>query len=647
MKKVCPKLLILFLPVLVQAQLYVQKNISTGSSEDVYIYNKGEILFVNQDINLKDGDPNITSGNIYLRDQGQLIQGDDGSENSGTGIVSVYQTGHVNRWDYHFWALPVSDPLETNIPSNGNTGNRASNLQGTANNGAGKGGGIFSPTSTVASDPAVYNSYNGETGSGAVIIANYWLNKYVNNNGYSNWNQIKETNDLNPGEGFTMKGVNTSPTDVIYDFRGRPNNGLIKVEVGNGQNTLVGNPYPSAMDLSFFLLSNSKPEGNSLGDCKTGSTAVGEKITGIAYFWESDPSVQSHYLQDYQGGYGTFTPVDCTTEGVYAKPTYTNFNEDGTVLGSTNTTDTEGSGGREFAPVGQGFFVEGSDQLPTNGSTKSYLEFHNEFRVFQQENPTTSVFRKSEKRKKQQKLSLVHQNFNPETGKLVTPQLRITTNIDNTYARELVTVFYDGATTGYDRAKDGHNISFLSTDVSYLIDGDDRPFNIDVLPYDKNLKLPLTISAGKKTNQYKMQVSNANYETEGVWLWDKETDEYHDILNAAYSFSLPEGNYNDRFAIVFMDKEESLGITEDIKNSFDVFQNNSAGQLEVINPMNVALREIAVFDILGKQIVGKLNLNSDRKTVIPSRNWSTGVYVVRVVTADNIKFTKKISVVNK
>ncbi len=649
MKKLYPKLLIFFFPFFVQAQLYMQKNTSAGSTDNVYIYNKGQLLFVKQDINLKDGSTQDISGNIYLRDDGQLLQGNDNSVNAGNGIVSIYQTGNVNQWDYQFWSLPVSDAVGGAVSNGTNAGNLASNLNGSESGGVGKGGGIFSPFSLTGSDPATFlpaPNYNGSTTSGAVVIADFWLQKYVSNNGYANWNLIQGSDDLLPGEGFTMKGVNAVASAVDYDLRGRPNNGTIKVEVGKDQNTLVGNPYPSAMDLSFFLISNSTTAGSALDGCKLGATAVGQNITGIAYFWESDPSVKSHFLSDYQGGYGTYTPMGCNAVGVYARPTYTNFNEDGSVLGTgTGTTGTGGSGGRQYAPVGQGFFVIGSDQLPTTG--KHYLEFHNEFRLFKPENTTSSIFRKAEKKQEQQKLSLNHQNFDSQSGKLITPQLRILTKINNTYARELVTAFYDEATPGFDRAVDGENISFLATDLSYKITGDDRPFNIDVLPYDIDLKLPLTVSADKKTNNFVMQVSNVNYEADGVWLWDKELDEYHDILNESYSFSLPKGQYDDRYAIVFKDKEEALGVTEEVRNSFDVFQNNRAGQLEVLNPMNLELREISVFDILGKQVAAKINTHTDRKTVISSTSWSTGVYVVRVVTADNVEFSKKISVVNK
>ena len=157
---------------------------------------------------------------------------------------------------------------------------------------------------------------------------------------------------------------------------------------------------------------------------------------------------------------------------------------------------------------------------------------------FKKQNSTSSTFRKAEKK---QQLSLTSQNFNPENGKLLTPEMRILTKINNTYNREIVAVFFDEASAGIDPAADGRNISYLATDLSYMIEGESKPYNIDVLPYNPDLKLPLMVNAKGKKNDYTMQVSNVNYDTDGIWLWDKELDEYHDILNTSYSFSLDKG----------------------------------------------------------------------------------------------------------
>ncbi|HEA28680.1 MAG TPA: T9SS type A sorting domain-containing protein [Leeuwenhoekiella sp.] len=643
MKNVYPKLLFFFLPVLASAQLHIQKNNTSGSTDNVYIYNKGEILYVQQDISLKDGSAESKSGNIYLRDEGQLIQGDATNTNSGTGIVSVYQEGTVNQWDYHFWASPVSDPLSSSMNAAA-AGNSTLTLSGT-NTDKGKGGGIFSVTDNIQSNPANYLPapiYDGipSDGNNTVLIASYWLNKYTMGADYANWSLIKETGTLNPGEGFTMKGVGGGTGTVQrYDFRGRPNNGTIKVSVGPNQNTLVGNPYPSAMDLDYYLLSNSGGDVSACTDDDT-SISVGDKITGIAYFWESDPLTKSHYLEDYMGGYGTYSPVSCSNPGVYSRPTFSKYDRDGDPLNTDDGGPTSPVPGRRYAPVGQGFFVVGSENL----TGTDYVEAHNEFRVFQKENITTSTFKSAERKEKS---SPDETSLKASNEEYRIPQMRLMVGINDRYMRELVAAFSESATTGYDRAADGENISFLSTDISYHLPGNDVPYNINVLPFNADDELPLVINAGGKSNTYSIKVSDINQDVPGVWIYDKEMDKYHDVLNATYDLSLPTGVYTNRFSVVFKDDSPELEIAEEVKTSFDVLQNNKIAQLRVLNPRAVALREIAVFDISGRQVAGKLNEGAAQEVVISSANWSDGIYIVRVVTRDNIEFTKKVQVANK
>jgi hypothetical protein len=55
-----------------------------------------------------------------------------------------------------------------------------------------------------------------------------------------------------------------------------------------GELVLTGNPYPSAIDLSFLLDATN---------------------TGIAYFLGTGQNDDSHYIADYKGGYGTFFSI--------------------------------------------------------------------------------------------------------------------------------------------------------------------------------------------------------------------------------------------------------------------------------------------------------------------------------------------------
>ncbi|MEZ7495635.1 T9SS sorting signal type C domain-containing protein [Leeuwenhoekiella aequorea] len=643
----------LLLPFFASAQLYIKS--STGGA-DAYLYNKGEILYVTQDIGM-DGNPNQTGGNLYLRNEGQLIQGSDTSENSGTGVVSVFQKNSMNKWDYHFWTSPVGDPDSNEALDYAatNSGNKRF-YQGSNN-----GGGIYQPTTTeLLSNPITFTTgYDGViTGSNQLQFSSYWLYKYVAKNGYSGYEKVSAGTDLNPGEGYTMKGIgdNTTPTSETIDFRGIPNNGTISVKVLADNLTMVGNPYSSAMNLSFYLLSNSGASATTLANCfgtsnSTGRSAASNSINGNAYFWESDPTVQSHYLVDYEGGYGTYTPGPCNSVGTYTPAVFVRYDNDGNEIAGSATGDSGQDIKRHFAPIGQGFFVE--------GTTAGEVVAKNEFRVFVKESPENlSQFKnKTDKFSK----STLTQNSNYEVstlragfqtfdnrGYLILPEFNLQTFINNTYNRLLKGIMYEGATLQADIAMDGYNISELSTDVSFNLSDTDRPIITNYFPYDLEVKLPLTINGAKESNTYRMQISDLNFITDdGIWLHDKVTDEYHDILDNSYEFTLPKGVYPDRYEITFKDfNAATLEVVEEVKKSFAVYQNNSRAELTVLNPLETELKEISVFDITGRLLASKINEGTNNKVVISSSNWSDGIYIVKVITRDNVEFSKKVSVIN-
>ncbi|WP_405327188.1 T9SS sorting signal type C domain-containing protein [Leeuwenhoekiella sp. LLG6367-2.1] len=649
----------LLLPFFASAQLYIKS--FTGGA-DAYLYNKGEIVYVTKDIGM-DGNPNQTGGNLYLRNEGQLIQGSDTSENSGTGVVSVFQENTRDAWDYHMWASPVGDPSLTE------NGNASFYLD------ANGGGGVYERQNNLESSIAGFtNSYDGVISP--LTISNTWLYKYVATSGYLGanfgWVKINNSNPLKVGEGFSMKGfgaaTDSGPTGgTPLDFRGRPNNGLIQVDVKPEQRTLVGNPYPSAMNLSFFLLYNSGQKiDNCYGTYTTPLSTGTHTITGEAYFWESDSNVQSHYLADYLGGYGTFTPaMDCTSEGIYTAPTYIMYNEDGTERegGPSINTDTIGNEiERKISPIGQGFFILGrnlTDEEIKNGITDTLFKasFINEFRVFEKESDTTykPLFKsKNEKSKTSISVSKSPTNLRAggltynENGFLVMPKFTLSTVVNKKYVRTLTGLMYENATLGFDPAGDGKNRSALSSDINFKLENETFPYLINIFPYNLENRLGLSVEGEKENNTFAIKVTDLNFITDdGIWLHDKVTDEYHDILDNSYEFTLPKGVYPDRYEITFKDfNAATLEVVEEVKKSFAVYQNNSRAELTVLNPLETELKEISVFDITGRLLASKINEGTNNKVVISSSNWSDGIYIVKVITRDNVEFSKKVSVIN-
>jgi hypothetical protein len=311
-------ILIYLLGHICAAQLYVSNN---------YVYVADKYLYVKQDVNIQN------SGNLYLRNESQLLQAKTGSSaNAGAGKLSVFQEGTVNSFAYNYWCSPVGNSATT-------SGNEPFGITM-----------LNQPTTAIASAPAVMlpmSSYDGI--ANPLSISQGWIFKFLSSSLYSQWFGVYSASTLNPGEGFTMKGTagtDASYTDAgvtnnpgskqRYDFRGRPNDGDISISLATGMRTLTGNPYPSAIDLRAFLL---------------GAT----NSTGIAYFWEQDKTVNSHFISAYKGGYGTYSTAG--PMGTYVPAVFYAYDAAGTQLGSVGVGSNYE---RRFCPIGQGFMLEGS-----------------------------------------------------------------------------------------------------------------------------------------------------------------------------------------------------------------------------------------------------------------------------------------------
>ena len=368
MKKLQFLLPLLLLSIVTQAQLYV----STNS----YMYVKDQVVFVKQDINLQD------NGNMYMRNESQLVQGTTGvSANKGLGKVSVFQEGTADNFDYNYWCSPVGN---------------ASAATGNENFGISM---IHQPTTVTASAQAtILPSSNSNGTASPLAISSRWIYKFLSSTSYSQWIYVGSTPTLAPGQGFSMKGTaGTDPTIVEangiqnnpggtgsqrYDFRGKPNDGNILVAVATNNLTLTGNPYPSALNVNAFLLD-----------------ATNNAATGIAYYWEQDKTVNSHNVGLYKGGYGAYSPINLGSNGVYVPATFNSYNSDGSLngVGTSSGLIIE----RKYAPIGQGFMIKGA----SNGA----VTLKNAHRAYYKESGALSQLnaRKIQHQKNLQKLPKV------------------------------------------------------------------------------------------------------------------------------------------------------------------------------------------------------------------------------------------------
>ncbi|MBL0014233.1 MAG: T9SS type A sorting domain-containing protein [Flavobacterium sp.] len=588
------------------AQLYVSNN---------YVYVADKYLYVKQDVNIQN------SGNLYLRNESQLLQAKTGSSaNSGAGTLSVFQEGTVNSFAYNYWCSPVGN----SITASGNEPFGITMLN--------------QPTSAIASTPATMLSMSTYDGiANPLSISQGWIFKFLSSSLYSQWFGVYSASTLNPGEGFTMKGTggtDASYTDAgvtnnpgskqRYDFRGRPNDGDITISLATGMRTLTGNPYPSAIDLRAFLL---------------GAT----NSTGIAYFWEQDKTVNSHFIAAYKGGYGTYSTAG--PMGTYVPAVFYAYDAAGTQLGSVGLGSNYE---RRFCPIGQGFMLE--------SSSTGNVTMENSYRVYQKEGAANfSQFERTNAENAAVKNRLTEEgSFLPEIPSVSgfdyttvstrpAPQIRINTLLNNEAVRQSVVVFQEGATDGVDFALDAKSPDVVDMDMYFVIN--DAEYIIDVLEFDINKGIPIGFKNPVPAT-FKLRVGEIlNLDVvEHVYLHNKISESFYEITNEDYEISLPAGVNNSQYELTFVNS--LMGVEALTSDSFQVLQNNTSKSFSVLNPVLKTVKSIQLYDIAGKLIMNATNLGATEQYQYSTLSYSDAIYIVKITTSDNQVFNKKITVYN-
>jgi len=572
---------------------------SQANSQDMYVSPNSYVYASNQYVYIKnDLELNASTSNFYLRNDGQLLQGTTGSgANKGVGSLSVFQEGSVNNYQYNYWCSPVG-----NVATTTSTNNPF---------GIGQLGRPTTVTATTAVTILGSNVYDGT--ALPLTIAPYWIYKFINKISYSDWVHVGAASSIAAGEGFTMKGTSGNDATTIngvqnntgskqrYDFRGKPNDGNITIVVSPNELTLTGNPYPSAIDLQAFLIGETN-------------------CTGIAYFWEHDKTINSHYLADYKGGYGSYS----SGTNIYSRAPFYSYNGSGTPGGAL--VGTGGNYERKNSPIGQGFMIEGKVGATGN------VQMKNSYRVFIKEGAANlSQFEKRAN------------NKTTSTSNNILPQIRFNTLLDNGANSQMVLAFDVASTDGVDRAMDAAYPNDGPANNYFVINGNE--YIIDVVPFDIDKKVPIGFRNYAEAN-YKITVNEMLNipEVTNVYLHDKTTNLYYDIKNSFYDLTLPAGTYNTRYEITF--KKGTLGVDDIESQSFMVQQDNINKNLIINNPLQLELATCSLYDVVGKLIFTKNQLGTDSSYTFPTSNLSNGICIVKLTTNNKIEMGTKIIVKN-
>ena len=517
------------------------------------------------------------SGDFTIQNNGQLIQVDDivnvaGSYNgNNTGNIIYNRTASsIRGYDYVYWSSPVTgQDISTIYPSPGFKY-------------------LWNPLATnINTTPT-----NGISG---------------------NWEPA--FGFMTPGKGYIVRGSSSygmAATNIPATFTGEPNNGIITATISRGFNinpsqtgsngttvtnlddnwNLVGNPYPSAINVTEFL-----------------KTANNPNIKGFIKIWThgtAPVSTTSPFYNTFQYNYTANDYITCNDAGSTSGPSVNDQN-----IAIPAFTGNIASG--------QGFFVVMNDDGPTNFST---VTFNNSMRSRTYSN--SQFYRSSVTTEETEEANRIWLD-------LVDPL--------NNPTRTLVGYFPE-ATVGFDRTYDAEKNIANSNNIYSIVE--DRTVNIQgrPTPFDQNDQVPIGVTI-LSAGVYKIAIAAVDglFEHEQpIYLEDKELNIIYDLRQSPYSFSSVAGKFNDRFVLRYTNTALGNPDFGNVGNSVIVASN----QAELTIKSSIEnIQEVTIYDVLGRQLFFAKEINNIN-FVTSNISLSQQTLIVKIKLENGMTISRKI-----
>ncbi|MDG5490470.1 LamG-like jellyroll fold domain-containing protein [Psychroserpens sp. SPM9] len=540
------------------------------------------------------------NGTLDLSDDSQLIQGAKSDlVTSSQGQILRRQEGTANVYWYNYWASPVGTQAATTLSDN-NTGlNNANNSSYRLN--------LLKEND---GSNVQFTTAHHQTGH----VSTRWLYTYKNGVTYNDYTAINQHTDLQPGIGYTQKGTGTTASEQQYLFQGKPNNGTIAINVtdtgGNGSvpavsrtDYLLGNPYPSALDIHAFIDDNAGVIGGSI------------------QLWQQW-SGNSHALNDYNGGYAVVNKIGSVRASQFV-------GLDGGNSGAQEGTKLP----TRYLPVAQGFLTE----IVSNGT----VVFKNSQRVFVKEedangtSDTGSVFLRTAAS------SNVNDTTSEENEVMQKIRLEFSSVDGPSSRRELLLGFSTWTSDGYDYGYDAKNSNENDDDLNLILNDELMMIqSYGPISEDKAVALALRTS-GDFNYRIKATVLEHIAEDQAIFLKDNWTGTYFDLKSGeAYEFNSEEGTFYNRFEIVFQTESTLSTEVTDIDATL-IYFNNSTKTL-FAKGLQANVQELVIVNMLGQTVRDFKELSAqDLEQGLELKGLNLGAYVVCLKTNQAVK-TKKI-----
>lgn len=486
---------------------------------------------------IKDGA--VPAGDVVIESDGNLIQVNEGINiNSGDLTAKRNVTLSAGRQQYNY----LISPLE--------------------------GQSLSSIYKDAAGNPVTVPS---------VLYHNEANNKFYNSSG----SYIK-------GRGLAVK----EPTAASFatgsmgaTFTGKPTNGAFPYtilnsntgDVNRGYN-LIGNPYPSNIDLVKFYTLNGGATGN---------------LSGTAYFWDSRANTKTTQEGDLYGGqsYGQLNM----------------FNGTGTAgTGDIITVPTRIP--TKWVKTGQAFMVKSK-------AASAVINFNNTIRT---------------------NLKGATDFFGKEAVKTEMPMNRYWLNMitPQTIASNIAVVYFADGNNGFaeddSRTMGGSDVVYsIVENEKVSINGRSNFINTDIIPLGTQhfASGNYTLALGAKEGIFESAQS--------IYLKDTQIGTLTNLTEGNYTFAANAGESTGRFEIVYL-PETVLATDGAVKENIAVYRD---GNDFVVKAQNKKITNLEVYDTAGRLML-QLKPNV-LKATIPAEQMINGVYILKIDQKGQIT-TKKI-----
>lgn len=429
---------------------------------------------------------------------------------------------------------------------------------------------------TFAGNQNLKTIYKGIT---SALYYNESNNYFYNSNGL-----------IVPGQGLAMKepglsAYDNSTTKITAEYNGVPQNGVISYALANSNtNTvtnlgynLVGNPYPSDIDLNKLYLLNGGMKAPNSPD---------RIISSSFYLWDNTVNTEiSQQGSNYSGqAYAMFNAA-AGSRGTGTAATGKLREENGVVLKKTPTP---------IVTIGQGFIVRA---LQKNQS----LIFNNSVRT-DVDNPVVFLGKNSYKEDDRFWLTLLAPSGIRSNSAIVYfdrghPEVSVEDTESRGGSDEIFTI------------AGGKNLNINGREKF----SEDDVLNIGTRHFSSGL---YTIILDRKEGVFN--------EGQRIYLKDKQTNTISDLSKGDYSFYANAGESYDRFEILYVPKT-ALATDSIERVSVIIYR---SGKDFVVESKGEKIESIEIFDAGGRLLIkSKVNAGSCKFSMNESNR---GLYIVKV-----------------